>query len=103
MHVSRSSYYSWLHKPVTNRQKQDEGLIKMIKDIFAEGRNIYGTRRIAEKLAIQGVFVSRRRIGKLMAEAGLACKTRRKFKATTDSKHDKPLAPNLLARQFCQC
>ena len=72
----------------------------MIKEIFAEGRNIYGTRRIAAKLAKQNIFISRRRISKLMVAAGLFCKTKRKFRLTTDSKHNKPIAPNLLQRQF---
>jgi len=44
--------------------------------------------------------ISRRRIGRLMNRAGLWCKTKKKFKATTDSKHNKPLAPKLLGRQF---
>ena len=44
--------------------------------------------------------MSRRRIGRLMSQAGLSCKTKKKFKATTDSKHNKPIAPNLLERQF---
>lgn len=44
--------------------------------------------------------VSRRRIGRLMNQAGLSCKTKKKFKATTDSKHTKSIAPNLLDRQF---
>jgi transposase InsO family protein len=44
--------------------------------------------------------VSRRRIGRLMVQAGLWCKTKKRFKVTTDSKHNKPIAPNLLKRQF---
>jgi putative transposase len=100
MKVSRSSYYEWLSNPGTNREKQNEELSKMIKVLFTEGRGTYGTRRIARKLAQQGVVASRKRIGQLMAEAGLACKTKRKFKATTDSKHSLAISPNLLARQF---
>lgn len=72
----------------------------MIKPIFEEGRRNYGARRIAEKLALSEVFVSRRRIRNLMEVAGLACKTKHKFKATTDSKHNKHISPNLLGRQF---
>ncbi len=44
--------------------------------------------------------MSRRRIGRLMVQAGLWCQTKKKFKVTTDSKHNKPIAPNLLERQF---
>ncbi len=72
----------------------------MIKVIFTEGRGTYGTRRIVRKLARQGVVAGRKRIGQLMAAAGMECKTKRKFKATTDSKHSLGISPNLLARQF---
>jgi transposase InsO family protein len=100
MKVSRSSYYEWLSCPGTNRENQNKELSKMIKAIFTEGRGTYGTRRIARKLAQRNVIASRRRIGQLMAEAGLACKSKRKFKATTDSKHSLVISPNLLERQF---
>jgi len=96
MKVSRSGYYEWLHSPETDKGKQDEELIKIMKPIFKEERSTYGTRRIKKKLATQNKIVSRRRIGRLMAEAGLACKTIGKFKATTDSQHTKLISPNLL-------
>lgn len=72
----------------------------MIKTIFWEGRNVYGSRRIKRILAKKGTAISRRRIARLMKEANLVCKTKRKFKATTDSNHKLPVAPNLLGRQF---
>jgi transposase InsO family protein len=62
--------------------------------LFKKGRGTYGTRRLKNKLADQGITVSRRRIGRLMVKAGLWCKTKKKFKVTTDSKHNKPIAPN---------
>jgi len=80
--------------------KQDKELIEMIKPIFEIGRKTYGSRRIKKQLDKAGKNVSRRRIARLMREENLRCKTKRKFKATTDSKHNKPIAPNLLARQF---
>jgi putative transposase len=100
MKVSRSSYYEWVTHPGTNREKQNEELSKMIKVLFTEGRGTYGARRIARKLAQQGVVASRRRIGRLMADACLACKPTRQFKSTTESKHSLAISPNLLARQF---
>ena len=100
MGVSKSQYYAWLTKPKTAREAENDMLMEKIKSLFAEGRHTYGTRRLKKKLAEQGITVSRRRIGRLLNKAGLSCKTRRKFKATTDSKHDKPIAPNLLNRQF---
>ena len=95
MKVCRSGYYEWLSRPQSDRQKQDETLLKIIESLFKEGRNTYGTRRIKRKLAQKNRIVSRRRIGRLMAQGGLACKTKRKFKATTDSKHNNSISPNL--------
>jgi len=100
MKVSRSGYYEWLNSPEVTKTKQDDEFIKMITPIFKEGRSTYGTRRIKKKLALQGKIMSRRRIARLMNEAGLVCKTKRKFKATTDSNHTKLISPNLVERQF---
>ena len=100
MKVSRSHYYHWLKSPKTEREKENEQLIITIKVLFEKGRGSYGTRRLKNKFAEQGITVSRRRIGRLMVQAGLWCKTKKKFKVTTDSKHNKLIAPNLLARQF---
>jgi transposase InsO family protein len=72
----------------------------VIKELFKQGRENYGTRCLKKALKQKGWHVSRRRIARLMCQAGLACKTKRKFKATTDSKHNLPIAPNLLDRQF---
>ena len=68
--------------------------------IFAENRNIYGARRLKRALAREGLIVSRRRIGRLMKELSLTCKTKKKFRITTDSKHQLPISPNLLNREF---
>ena len=100
MTVSRSCYYEWLDSPKTEREKENEALIEILKVLFEKGRGTYGTRCLKNKLAEQGVVVSRRRIGRLMRQAGLWCKTKKKFKATTDSKHNKSITPNLLKRQF---
>ena len=98
--VSRSGYYEWLNNPEGNRAKKDKNLISMIKLIFEEGRGNYGSRTIKKKLEREGELISRRRIIRLMRQADLRCKTKRKFKSTTDSKHNLPIAPNLLNRNF---
>jgi len=100
MKVTRSRYYHWLTSPKTEREKENEKLTETLKVLFEKGRASYGTRRLKNRFAEQGITVSRRRIGRLMVQAGLWCKTKKKFKVTTDSKHNKPIAPNLLARQF---
>ena len=100
MKVSRSGYYEWLNAPESIRAKEDAELKELVKYVFKEGRGTYGARRIKKRLARKNIIVSRRRIARLMHESGLVCKTKCKFKATTDSSHKKPVAPNLLARQF---
>ena len=84
MTVSRSAYYAWRVRPLTAIEKDDIELIEIIKTLFQKGRKNYGTRRLKKALFSLGRQVSRRRIGRLMGTAGLACKSKRKFKATTN-------------------
>jgi putative transposase len=98
--VSKSSYYGWLKRCPTAREKADAELTPVIRAIFTKSRATYGTRRIRQLLLRQNLSAGRRRMGRLMQAAGLACKTKRKFKVTTDSKRNLPVADNLLDRQF---
>ncbi len=98
--VSRSGYYEWLSRPLSQRNQQDKALKTKIRKHHKESRANYGARRIQKKLAETDDVVSRRRINRLMTEEGLECKTRRKFTATTNSKHGMPVAPNVLNRNF---
>lgn len=98
--VSRSAYYAWLQRSPTNTEKSDQALTEIITSAFKKSRATYGTRRLRKVLSQQDRVVSRRRIGRLMRDAKLACKTRRRFKATTNSKHNQPVAENHLDRQF---
>jgi len=100
LQVSRSGYYEFLKRPPSCRSLEDDELRPLVRAAFKTGRKNYGTRRIKKKLKKQGVAASRRRIGRLMREENLKVQTKRKFKATTNSKHDKPIAPNLLNREF---
>lgn len=99
--ISRSSYYAWvLQKTSSTRALENERLSEKIKMIFVQNKCRYGSRRIRRALQNMGDTVSRRRVCRLMKELGLCCKTKRKFKHTTDSNHDLPIAPNLLNRNF---
>ena len=100
MNVSRSAYYDWLQRKPTARDQVDSQLIPVIQSIFAKSRATYGTRRIRQSLEKHNLPVGRRRLGRLMRSAGLVCKTKRKFKVTTNSKHNLPVADNLLDRNF---
>lgn len=98
--LSRSSYYEYLHKPLPAEAMKNKEISAMVIEVFAEGRETYGARRIRQRLMQKKVVISRRKVAKLMKESGLKVKTKRKFKATTDSNHNNPIAPNLLDRKF---
>ncbi len=100
LEVCRSAFYAWKKAPMTAKEQEDKALTDAIKTSFDEGRGCYVTRRIQQDLIEQDLTVSRRRIGRLMKTEGLHVKTKRKFKATTYSDHDDPIAPNLLNREF---
>src|SRR5690554_184292 len=96
--VSRSGYYEWLKRPAKTGVVDILG--QKIKRIFKKSRKTYGTRRIKKQLAAEGIAASRQRIRRKMVEQGLAAKAHRRTRATTNSNHDHPVAPNLLGRQF---
>ena len=100
LRISRSRYYAWLKKPLSYRAKSDVFLTQKIQDIFQEGRMLYGARKIKNRLKQHNIIISRKRITRLMLAADLQRQTKRKFKVTTDSKHNLIVSPNLLKRQF---
>ena len=71
MKVSRSCYYHWLNSPKTKREEENEQLIEMLKVLFNKGRGAYGTRRLKNRFAEQGIIISRRRIGRLIISVSL--------------------------------
>lgn len=100
MEVSRAAYYEWMRRVPTATDQENKSLTELIITSFKKSRRTYGTRRLKQELFKQNRQISRRRIGRLMNEANLSCKTKRKFKVTTDSRHNLPVADNHLNRQF---
>jgi putative transposase len=99
--VSRSGFYAWRKRPVSPRQKRQEELLAKIRVAHAENRELYGSPRVHRALLIDGEVVSRNTVAKLMRQAKIRAKTRRRFvPRTTDSTHRQPIAQNLLARDF---
>jgi putative transposase len=98
--VSRSGYYSWLNRPESERREANRRLLSEIRMVHDRSRRTYGSPRVTVELKASGIVCSVNRVARLMREAGLCVKTKRKYHATTDSRHDYPVAPNLLARQF---
>ena len=98
--VSRSGYYAWLTRKPSARVIADAQLTPLIVQIHKESRKTYGPRRMKDELAARGVHVGRERIGRIRKCEGICCVQKRKFKATTNSRHDLPTEPNLLAQGF---
>lgn len=99
LHVSRSGYYAFLKRPQSNRQKENSKLLEKIREIHQKSHKIYGYPRITQNLP-KDLKASKNRVYRLMKENGIASKTRRKYKATTNSKHNLPVAENLLNQDF---
>ncbi|NOQ30529.1 MAG: IS3 family transposase [Helicobacteraceae bacterium] len=98
--VDKSSYYHWIQAG-SIVIKVDKQLNELIKSIFIQGKNTYGTRRIQGKLLeLYGLIVSRKRISTIMKELNLKVKMKIRYKNTTDSNHNLPIAPNILNRDF---
>ena len=100
MDVSQSAYYDWLKRPDSARSLEDRRLGEKVKKFHEKSREIYGARRIRQDLEEDDELISRTRVGRLMKLQGLESKVKRKFKATTNSNHGRPVAPNLLDREF---
>lgn len=101
LEVSRSGYYAWRDRPAGARRERREELAAKVHAVHAQSRRIYGSPRVYQALAAQGERVSQNTVAKIMQEQGLRAKAKRKFvPRTTDSAHDRPIAPNVLARKF---
>ena len=100
LQVSRSAYYAWIKRPLSERVQTDKRLTHMIRAVQEQSRGIYGSPRVHQALRSQGIRTSRKRVERLMRSAGLTARKRQRFIATTDSRHGQPVAGNLLARQF---
>jgi putative transposase len=83
------------------RHLSDEALLVHIRAAYAENRGAYGWPRIWRQLRAQGIRVGKQRVQRLMQEHGIQARGKRRFRVmTTDSRHDLPIAPNRLDRNF---
>ena len=100
LEVSRSGYYAWATRPESNRKKLNRELLERIKKIHKASRETYGSPRVAKALNNGGIKCGKNRVAKLMRENNITAKTKRKFRATTYSKHSYPVAQNILNQDF---
>ena len=100
MGVSTSGFYRWSKRHEPARARRDRQLGTTIRALHAASGGTYGSPRILRELAAAGEAVGRKRVARLMRENGIVGQTPRRFRRTTDSKHDLPIAENVVARNF---
>ena len=99
--VTRNGYYSYqVRKNNRPDDPEHQDMIDWVKDIAESSRYSYGSRRMKKALNVLGYPVSRNKARKLMREADVKARQRKKFKVTTNSNHKHPVFDNLLGRQF---
>ncbi|XXY72253.1 IS3 family transposase [Sorangium sp. So ce291] len=98
--VSRSGYYRWAKRSESARAKSDAQLSAQIRVVHHKSRGRYGSPRIHAELRARGMRVGKKQVERLMRAQRLAARRKRRFRRTTDSRHNGPIAPNVIERQF---
>ncbi len=100
LEVSRSGYYAWRSRPPSRRSQEDSALTRKIREIHERSRETYGYPRVHAELRALGIGCGRRRVARLMREAGLRGCLRGKRRRTTRRDRNAVPAPDLVSRQF---
>ena len=100
LQVSPSGFYAWRDRPASAHAQRDQRLRVLVRASHEASRCRYGSPRVHKDLREQGEAVSRKRVVRLMQLEGLRARARKRFKSTTMSEHDQPVAANVLDRDF---
>lgn len=100
MKVSPSGYYAWAGRGESARKRQETELLVKIQAAHKESKGTYGSPRIFHELRSDGHRISRKRIARIMRVYGITARPLRRYQVTTDSKHNYPVAQNVLDQQF---
>jgi putative transposase len=100
LEISRQAYYIWLNKKAEPEDPEPKKLLKRIKEIHEASKGSYGSLRILAALKSEGIHVNHKKLEAIMSKNGIKAKRKQKFKATTNSKHNKKISENLLNRDF---
>lgn len=101
LEVSTSGFYKWRKEAPARSAKRQERVDAIVR-VHEKGRGTYGSPRVVEGLREEGIIYNHKSVEKLMREEGIRSKHSKKFKATTNSKHNLPVAENVLDREFQQ-
>jgi putative transposase len=100
LRVSPSGFHAWLGRPESDRSKRHRCLLVDIRAVSKRTRQSYGSPRIHAELVDLGHKVGRHQVADIMRQNGVRARRKKKFRVTTDSNHDHPIAPNILDRDF---
>ena len=101
LQVSRSGYYDWIDRPMSDQANRQEELKVKIKEAHEQNRCVYGSRRVCAVLKSEGENVCQNTVARLMKKLGIQARSKKKYvPCTTDSRHAQPVAENLLGREF---
>jgi len=98
--VTKSGYYDWRKRPKSEQKKKKEALTKEVKRVFIESKKRYGSPKITKILNQEGIHTTEKNVSRIMRENNMRSKVVKKYKATTNSKHQLPVFPNLLDQNF---
>lgn len=102
LQVTKSTYYDWKQRGATVVRAEAFALCSRMKALFAQSRDSLGSRGMVRQLRKEGHNIGRYRVRQLMKQLGLTVKIKRKYRVTTQSQHDLPVAGNVLNREFNQ-
>jgi transposase InsO family protein len=98
--VSRSGYDAWERREPSLRERENEELLRQIREIHIQSRRLYGSPRVVAELRRQGVGCGKNRVARIMREHSIRGEVKkRRFRRTTDSRHPYALASNLLVER----
>lgn len=100
LEVRRNAYYAWKARRANPKPARHPDLDQRVAALFKANKERYGAPRITEELRSEGKIISKKTVAKSLQRQDLKAKAKRKYKATTNSKHDLPVAPNRLAQDF---
>lgn len=100
LEVSRSGYYRWKKQVISKRQQDNEYMLMQISESHRQSHGTYGSPRIYRDIRAEGIVCGKNRVARLMRIHGIKAKAKKKYKATTNSRHNLPIAPNLICRNF---
>ena len=100
LEVSRGGFYTWLKCPESERCRANRALLSQIRVAFGRNRQAYGSPRLTYELHDLGLSCSENRVARLMRQSGIRAVGKRKYRVTTNSRHNHPVAENRLNRNF---